>query len=170
MVKTQKYTIEEIFRKKLLFLLPFYIFVHEKNFADYEKNGEHLQKLQEELAEICLRLEEFVQAGEIGEFVRQSLTAMMKEVAEKIAANYEKVRKGVAAVMGGEILEYEAKTIWRDGRRSGIKEGERIGVEKGKRQLYADLIKEGVFTPLEAAKRLNVKEEELEAYLNVEEL
>ncbi len=161
-VKTQKYTIEEIFRKKLLFLLPFYIFVHEKNFADYEKNGEHLQKLQEELAEICLRLEEFVQAGEISEFVRQSLTAMMKEVAEKIAANYEKVRKGVAAVMGGEILEYEAKTIWR--------EGERIGVEKGKRQLYADLIKEGVFTPLEAAKRLNVKEEELEAYLNVEEL
>ncbi len=168
-MKTQKYTIEEIFEKKLLFLLPFYIFVHEKHFGDYEKNEEYLLKLQEETAGICRRLSELVQKGEISEFVRQSLMAMMKEVAEKIAEKYEKVRRGVTSAMGGEILEYEAKTIWKggyaEGERSGFAEGKRSGFAEGEIKAYIDLIRDGIFTVSEAARRLDMKEEELETYL-----
>ena len=34
-MKTQKYGINEIFEKNLLFLIPFYIFSHESRFEDY---------------------------------------------------------------------------------------------------------------------------------------
>ena len=35
-MKTQQYTLDEIFEKKLLFLIPFYIFTHESRFEEYE--------------------------------------------------------------------------------------------------------------------------------------
>ena len=34
-MKTQKYGINEIFEKNLLFLIPFYIFSHENRFEEY---------------------------------------------------------------------------------------------------------------------------------------
>ena len=37
-MKTQQYTLDEIFEKKLLFLIPFYIFTHESRFEEYEAN------------------------------------------------------------------------------------------------------------------------------------
>lgn len=55
--------------------------------------------------------------------------------------------------MGGKILEYEAKTILQKGRLEGKLEG------------YIDLIKDGLLSIQEAARRLNMKEEELKKYL-----
>ena len=52
---------------------------------------------------------------------------MSNKVLENIARKYDSVRKGVKAVMGGKVLEYEAKTI----REKGIEEGMEKGVEKG---------------------------------------
>ncbi|MCD7863356.1 MAG: hypothetical protein LUG61_07560 [Lachnospiraceae bacterium] len=40
---------------------------------------------------------------------------MSEKVVDNLAANYEAVKEGVRAVMGGQILEYEAKTILRQG-------------------------------------------------------
>ena len=37
-MKSQRYTIDEIFDKKLLFLIPFYIFSHENRFEEYDKD------------------------------------------------------------------------------------------------------------------------------------
>lgn len=52
---------------------------------------------------------------------------MSNKVLEHIAQKYDSVRKGVKAVMGGRVLEYEAKTI----KNEGIKEGMEKGIEKG---------------------------------------
>lgn len=46
---------------------------------------------------------------------------MTNKVLEHIAAGYETVREGVGAVVGGKVLEYEAKTIKREGIEQGIK-------------------------------------------------
>ena len=48
LMKSQQYTIDEIFEKRLLFLIPFYIFSHEKRFEEYEKDGTKLKLLQGE--------------------------------------------------------------------------------------------------------------------------
>ena len=45
---------------------------------------------------------------------------MSNKVLEHIAAKYDSVREGVKAVMGGKVLEYEAKTIKREGIEEGI--------------------------------------------------
>ena len=48
---------------------------------------------------------------------------MSNKVLEHIAKKYHAVREGVKSVMGGKVLEYEAKTIKREGIKEGIKEG-----------------------------------------------
>jgi len=37
-MKSQQYTLEEIFQKNLLLLIPFYIFSHENRFEEYERD------------------------------------------------------------------------------------------------------------------------------------
>ena len=60
--------------------------------------------------------------------------------------------------MGGKVLEYEAKTILK----KGIAQGHQKGLEAGKISVYIDLIRDGIFTISEAAKRLNMPVEKLE--------
>lgn len=48
---------------------------------------------------------------------------MSNKVLEHIALKYSLVREGVKAVMGGKVLEYEAKTIKREGIEQGIEKG-----------------------------------------------
>ena len=139
-IKSQKYTLLEIFDKKLLLLLPFYIFSHENRFAEYETDAAKLRGLQAEYAEIRNRLEGMAECGEISEYVKCTITDMSEKVLEHIAAKYNTVRKGVKAIMGGKVLEYEAKTI----KREGIAEGRAAEREKGIRDTVSILKKLGI--------------------------
>ncbi len=49
----------------------------------------------------------------------ETVDEMAGKVVENIARKFENVREGVKSVMGGRVLEYEAKTILRQ----GIEEG-----------------------------------------------
>lgn len=156
-LKAQRYTSDEIFDKNLLFLIPFYIFSYESRFMEIEENEEKLQELRREYSDIKARLEHLCLEGKISEYVKCTLIDMSKKVVREIASKYEKVRKEVTSVMGGKILEYEAKTILK----RGILEG-RI---EGRMEAYIGLIKDGILSISEAAKRLDMKEEELKKYL-----
>ncbi len=122
-MKSQKYTIEEIFQKKLLLLIPFYIFAHEKHFKEYEKDEKKLEVLKQEYGQIKERLEELLSRGGISEYAKCTIYDMSNKVLEHIARKYDSVRKGVKSVMGGKGLEYEAKTILNKGRQEGRQEG-----------------------------------------------
>ena len=135
-MKCQSYTLEEIFDKRLLFLLPFYIFTYEGRFEEYEKNADKLAELQQEYAKIVDRLEGLCIKKEINEYTKLMLIDMSKKVLEHIAAKKKNIREGVKKVMGGKILEYEAKTILN----SGIEQGLEQGLEQGKIQTLIQLI------------------------------
>ena len=75
--------------------------------------------------------------GEITEFTRQSLKAMIDKAAMFRATRYEKVKEEVKEIMGGKILDYEAKDI----RNKGIQMGITIGKEAGKQEGIA-IVKE----------------------------
>ncbi|MCM1185284.1 MAG: hypothetical protein NC251_08095 [Lachnoclostridium sp.] len=122
-IKLQGYGIEEIFEKDLLFLLPFYIFAHEKSFKEYERDTEKLKALQEEYQQINNRLEELLNSGVITEYTRCTIMDMSNKVLEHIAAGHDIVREGVKEIMVGQVLEYEAKTILRRGIEQGIEQG-----------------------------------------------
>ena len=63
---------------------------------------------------------------------------MAGKVLEHIACGHEKVREGVKSIMGGQVLEYEAKTILREGialgRDEGIALGEARGIKLGRNE------------------------------------
>lgn len=56
-LKVKRYTIHELFEKKQFFLIPFHIFVYEKDFKELEENKKKLKQLEEEYAAIRERLE-----------------------------------------------------------------------------------------------------------------
>ena len=123
-MKSQQYTLEAIFEKNLLLLIPFYIFSHESQFKEYEKDKTKLKSLQEEYEQIKNKLEELLNQGAISEYTRCTIIDMSNKVLEHIAVKYNSVKEGVKAVMGGKVLEYEAKTIIREGIEQGIEQGE----------------------------------------------
>lgn len=125
-MKSQQYTLKEIFEKNLLMLIPFYIFFHETRFGEYEKDKTKLRTLQDEYEQIKNKLEKLLKQGSISEYTRCTIIDMSNKVLEHIAIKYNSVREGVKAIMGGKVLEYEAKTI----KREGIKEGIEQGIER----------------------------------------
>lgn len=147
-LKVRQYTVEEIFEKKLYFLIPFHIFVYEKSFKELEENSEKLAKLEEEYTAIVNRLEEDRKNGDLNEYEKVTILEMSDTVIKHLAAKYEKVRKGVGESMGGKVLEYEAKDILNRGRAEGYLEGEACGRREGRDEGRA----EGEITGMKKAK------------------
>ena len=134
-VKCQRYTLEDIFEKNLLLLIPFYIFSHEAQFEEYEKDRTKLENLQAEYEQIKDHLEELVKRKVISEYIKRTLIEMSNKVLEHIARKYDTVKEGVKTVMGGEILEYEAKTLFRQGMEQGRELGRELGLKQGENKL-----------------------------------
>ena len=65
--------------------------------------------------------------GDIDELTRNSILEFSNMVNVHLARNYAMVRKGAEDIMGGKILEYEAKTIFQNGIRFGREEGREEG-------------------------------------------
>ncbi len=78
-MKMQVYAIDDIFEKNLLFLIPFYIFTHEKELEEYDKNEDKLEILKQEYEDIKKRLEEKTVKGEIDEYTKCTIADMSKK-------------------------------------------------------------------------------------------
>ena len=133
-MKAQRYGIEEIFEKNLLFLIPFYIFSHESRFEEYNSDKDKLEILKAEYADIMSRLDQLLENGSISAYTRKIIMEMSDKVLENIAQKFEHVREGVKSVMGGKVLEHEAKTILREGWKQGREQGREEGREQGRRE------------------------------------
>ena len=71
------------------------------------------------------------ECGQIDEYTKCTILDMSGKVLEHIAANHQKVREGVKSVMGGQVLEYEAKRIRNEGIEHGLERGMAEGLERG---------------------------------------
>lgn len=136
--KMQSYTIDAMLNKQLLILLPFYLFVVEKSLKDCEENSDKLAELLDSLQTIVKGLDALLLLGYIDELTRKSILEFSNMVNVHLARNYAKVRKGAEDVMGGKILEYEAKTIHNNGLRIGLEQGREQGLEQGLEQGRAE--------------------------------
>ncbi len=115
-MKVQTYTLADLFDKRLLFLIPFYIFSHEKRFAKYNRNERELEKLKQEYQEIVSGLDELERREVIGAFDRRTIIEISGDVLREITKKYENVQKGVGEIMGGALIETEARTILNQGK------------------------------------------------------
>ena len=144
-MKSQRYGIDEIFEKNLLFLIPFYIFSHESRFVEYNKDKGKLESLKAEYIDIRNRLDDLLESGQISAYTRKIIMEMSNKVVENLARKYKNVREGVKSIMGGRVLEHEAKTILREGWRQGHKEGHEEGRKEGRKEGGLEQAKQTAF-------------------------
>lgn len=93
-MKVQTYSLDDIFKKRLLMLIPFYIFSHEKGFPEYNSNEKKLEELKAEYQSILERLEELEHQGAITAFDKRTIIELSGDVIKEIAQKYENVQKG----------------------------------------------------------------------------
>nr|WP_289765726.1 hypothetical protein [uncultured Acetatifactor sp.] len=110
-MKVQTYSLDDIFEKDLLMLIPFYIFSHEKGFPEYNSNEEKLAELKAEYQEILVRLDGLEQQGVIGAFDKRTLIDLSGDVIHEIAQKYQNVQKGVGDMMRGALIETSARRL-----------------------------------------------------------
>ena len=110
-MKVQKYSLDDIFEKRLLMLIPFYIFSHENSFPEYNSNEQKLEKLKAEYQVILERLDGLEQQGVIGAFDKRTIIELSGDVIKEIAQKYENVQKGVGDMMSGALIETSARKL-----------------------------------------------------------
>ncbi|MCR5728215.1 MAG: hypothetical protein K6G24_12205 [Lachnospiraceae bacterium] len=149
-IKIGDYNVETVFQKKLWFLIPFLFFNY--NLELIEGNEEQLNLLKTDYRRLWSRLDGLVETGELTEYEKCSIKAMCDKVARSLADKYISVSEGVNEIMGGIVLDYEAKRILQQGVQQGLQQGNvkavcnmlRGNVEEAFiREMYPDEFEEG---------------------------
>ena len=110
-MKVQTYSLNDIFEKDLLMLIPFYIFSHEKSFPEYNNNEQKLLELKAEYKKILEKLDELEQQKVIGAFDKRTIIEISGDVIKEIAQKYENVQRGVGDMMSGALIETSARRL-----------------------------------------------------------
>lgn len=79
-MKAQAYSLDDIFDKGLLMLIPFHIFSHEGGFPEYDRDGGKLEGLKAEYKEILKRLDVLEERGKIGAFDKRTIVDLAGDV------------------------------------------------------------------------------------------
>ena len=149
-MKVQKYSLDDIFEKRLLMLIPFYIFSHENSFPEYNSNEQKLEKLKAEYQVILEKLDGLEQQEVIGAFDKRTIIELSGDVIKEIAQKYENVQKGVGDMMSGALIETEARKILNQ------------GISETKRNAALNMLKRGKLTVQEIAEDLGLSVAEVE--------
>ncbi len=131
-MKIGTYSIDDIFEKKLYFLIPFHIFVYEKQFQEYDSNEQKLAELKTIYEQMIQTLAQVAKQGLLTELNKHMIIEMSKKVLNQISKKYGTVQKGIGDIMGGKVLDYEAKDIYRSGVAEEMAQGAARGVAQGK--------------------------------------
>ncbi len=110
-MKVQTYSLDDIFERGLLMLIPFYIFSHEKRFPEYNSNEQKLAELKAEYQKILEKLDELERQRVIGAFDKRTIIELSGDVVKEIAQKYENVQKGLGDMMGGALIETSARRL-----------------------------------------------------------
>ena len=86
-LKTQRYSIDDIFDKGLLFLIPFYIFSHESRFAEYDADEAKLETLKNEYGDIVDRLDALQRKGLLSAYTKKAILECSYTVKKQTTEN-----------------------------------------------------------------------------------
>ena len=157
-IRMRDYSAEEIIRRKLYILIPFYLFNYEKRFKECNDDPEKLESLLNDLRYLEKELDILVSERKLDAFYQKVIKNCTKDVSNQLAQNYDNVRKGVDDVMVGPIADYEVIRIHDE----GIEKGRKEGKKEGTLSTLSDLVKDGVLTLSDAAKRAHMSVEEFQ--------
>lgn len=149
-LKVPEYTVDKILEKELYFLIPFHIFAFEKKLAHINDDPHELEDLLQIYRKFSRTLQQKVEDGRLTEYERQVIRDMTVKVVNSLARKWANIKKGVGAIMGGEILELEVDKILNR------------GIAEGRMNSMIELVRDGLLDIAEAAKRTNMTQEEFQ--------
>ncbi len=111
-------------------VIPIINEIFHENYTGNEKiefsSNEHFLAqqagLEAEYKEILERLNALEDQGAIGTFEKRTIIELYRDVIKEIAQKYENIQKGVGGIMGGALIETEARMLRDEGRREGRQE------------------------------------------------
>jgi len=106
-LKVSDYTIDEIFENKLYMLIPFYIFVYEKDLEIINKDEQKQNELLEVYSKITEKLGTEKDRGNLSIKSIRAIINTIRSVSYKLTMNWDNVRKKVGDYMGGNVIELE---------------------------------------------------------------
>ena len=114
----QDYTVDSIFEKRLLALLPYHILRYESFLKSNSDNPKKVDKLLGDLETICRKLLQ-IQGTEM----YFNLINLIKQIADYVIPKENPVRERIGEVMGGQVLMLKSEEIRQEGITQGIEEG-----------------------------------------------
>ena len=168
-LKAQEPSLEEIFKKKLLIYLPYYIMRYEDSYSAIEQDPAKRERFFDELRQIVLHLSESL--DEDGAENSYSMRELIIEVADHMLRNHTPLREGVDEIVGGRVLELRSERMRRLGREEGLEEGLVKGREEGREEgreqgqivALAKLVNQGILQLADAVWSLGMEEEAFRA-------
>ena len=139
-IRLRDYSIDEIFEKNLLILLPYYIINYEKELSKVAEEKERKENLLSEFIAIISRLEKATKEDE-GLFL--DIVKMMQRVMRYLLREEPEMKERMGDVMGGKVLSLPSDKLRKE--RS-------IGISQGISQTISALI--------ETCKEFNVTKED----------
>ena len=116
-IHAQKYTVNALFEKQLLILLPYHILRYEYFLKSNKTNEKKVEQLLEDYRKINQLLMETAEKGKKSGLY-QNMICVIQEIADYIIPKDSEVRKGIGDIMGGNILTLPSDYI-EEGRKEG---------------------------------------------------
>lgn len=108
-VQAQSFSKEDMFQKRLLILIPFYVLRYEKDIKD--RKNEILDKLETEYEYIKKHL--IAEGNSINEpRLYYDLAVLTQRILDYVGKGNEDYKERMGNIMGGVILEMESDKIW----------------------------------------------------------
>ena len=131
-LRAQNYTVDSIFEKRLLILLPYHILRYESFLKNSGTNSKKLEQLLTDYQKISSALEQCTDDKKSTLYI--DMIALIEEIADYIIPkDNEKVRERLGDIMGGKILKLESERLRELGEAKGRAEGRIQGQAEGRK-------------------------------------
>ena len=128
-IHAQNYTVNALFEKQLLILLPYHILRYEHFLKSNKTNEKKVQLLLEDYQEINQRLTETAEQEKKSELYRDMI-CLIQQIADYVIPKENKIRKGIGEIMGGNVITLPSDYI-KEGFIEGLKSTFSL-IQKGK--------------------------------------
>jgi hypothetical protein len=120
-MKLKDYDCDKILDRELYFLIPFYLFNFESDFDKIEAGDMTVTKLfRKRFSELYDRLKERLESGRISAMTHHSIIMLTRKVIAALVSEKAVVKEEANKIMGGQVLDYETKVIFRQGIEQGM--------------------------------------------------
>ena len=129
-LRAQNYTVDSIFEKRLLILLPYHILRYESFLKNSGTNSKKLEQLLTDYQKISSALEQCTTDQKSTLYI--DMITLIEKIADHIIPkDNENVRERLGDIMGGKILQLESERLLEKGQLLGETKGRAAGLIQG---------------------------------------